>query len=206
MAACEIGAARHSNVYISYSVSRSRHANAAPLEERHHGNPLSKLGIRVFKGFRPQNEQASRGSEPVFTLPIHANVDPACMSGPGRRYHRSRFLLHARGVLWPFHPPWPIIPFIYLFTGFYAAVLSFYKWNSSLCKVEGPSQQIKTQSINMLPLGNWPPTSLYLKGMCVICKAASACVLSDSLLGRPRRTLRWARSRCSRGLKANLSP
>ena len=147
--------------------------------------PLSKLGIRVFKGFHPQNEQASRGSEPVFTLPIHANMDPACMSGPGRRYHRSRFPLHARGVPRPFHPPWPIIPFIYLFTGFYAAVLSFYERNSSLCKVEGPSQQIKTQSINMLPLGNWPPTSLYLKGMCVICKAASVCVPSDSLLGRP---------------------
>lgn len=38
MAACEIGAARHSNVYISYSASRSRHTNVALLRERHYGN------------------------------------------------------------------------------------------------------------------------------------------------------------------------
>lgn len=61
----------------------------------------------------------------------------------------------------------------FFFTGFCGAVLSFYESNPGLCIVEGPSQQIKTKSINMLPLGNWRPTNLYLKGICVICKAAS---------------------------------
>lgn len=37
----------------------------------------------------------------------------------------------------------------------------------------GPFTADKTQSINTLPLGYWQPTSLYLKGICVICKAAS---------------------------------
>lgn len=175
MAAFEIGAARHWNVYISYSASRSRHANAALLEERHYGNLPIKARDQSLESVLPL-KWASQGSEAVFTLPLHGKVDPACMSGRGRRYDRSPFLLHATGALLPFHPPWPIIPFIYLFTWFCAAALSFYERNSSLCTVEGPSQQIKTQSINTLPLGNWRPTSLYLKGICVICKAASVCV------------------------------
>lgn len=76
----------------------------------------------------------------------------------------------------PFHSPHLIVSSMYLYTGFWAAVLSFYKKNSSLCTAEGPSLQIKTQSINTLPLRNWRPTSLHLKGMCVICKAALVCV------------------------------
>lgn len=177
MAACEIGAARHWNVYISYSASRSRHANAALLEERHYGKPpYQSSGSESLKCFAPKTSRRVEAPGAVFTLPLHGNVDPACTSGPWRRYHRSPFLLHAMGVPLPFHPPWPIIPSIYLFTGFCAAVLSFYERNSSLCTVEGPSLQIKTQSINTLPLGNWRPTNLYLKGICVICKAASVYV------------------------------
>lgn len=38
MAAFEIGKARHWNVYISYSDRKSRHTNAALLEERHYEN------------------------------------------------------------------------------------------------------------------------------------------------------------------------
>lgn len=75
-----------------------------------------------------------------------------------------------------------------------------------LHEAEDPSQPIKTQSINTLPLGNSQTSSPYLGVVCVICMLASVwlCVIHcrDPLW----RTLRWARSSCSRGLKANLSP
>lgn len=108
------------------------------------------------------------------------------------------FLLHATGVPLHFHPPWPIIPFFYLFTGFCALTWSFYERNSNLYTVEGPSQQIKTQKYKQSPIRELAADQpLPQRDPCYL-QSGPGLRPSDSLLWPQRRTLRWSRSRCSR--------
>ena len=78
---------------------------------------LSKLRIRVFKVFCPENKQAGRDSEAMFR--------PWMMSGPGRRYDQMSL-----SCMWlpyccrSFHLSWLFLSYIYL-RDFCAAVSSF---------------------------------------------------------------------------------
>ncbi|KAA8588594.1 hypothetical protein FQN60_009939 [Etheostoma spectabile] len=54
--------------------------------------------------------------------------------------------------------------------------LSFYERNSSLCTVEGPSQQIKNSKYKHAPIRELAANQPLPQRICVICKAASVYV------------------------------
>lgn len=143
--------------------------------------------------------KTSSRAEAVFTLSLCADADPR------RRYDHDKFFffscMQRAHCCLSTHVHRLFSSFIYS-EDFAPRYRAFNKRNSSLRMAEGPSLQIKTQSINTLPLGNWRPTNLYLKGICVICKAAlGLCVRMIHSPECGAGLLRQARSRCGRRLK-----